>query len=181
MRVRWPVVLAWSLLLPTGCASAADQRADDTREAPDPSSATGRSSEVRPPAAPRSSGSSTAPASKGTRVVVDDSDFGPMLYSAEGQAIYLFDLEDSPRPRCYDDCAVEWPPVLTDGEPVAGRGARTRLLGTVGRDDGTTQVTYAGHPLYFYAHEGPHEVLCHDFFEFGGTWYVVQPAGSAAP
>ena len=42
------------------------------------------------------------------------------------------------------------------------------------------QVTYGGHPLYFYAHEEPWQVLCHDFFDFGGTWYVVTPAGDAA-
>ncbi len=104
-----------------------------------------------------------------------------MLFSAGAQAIYLFDLEDTPRPRCYDACAVEWPPVLTDGAPVAGRGVRAGLLGTVERHDGSTQVAYAGHPLYFYAHEGLHEVLCHDFAEFGGTWYVVQPTGVPAP
>ena len=104
-----------------------------------------------------------------------------MLYSAEGQAIYLFDLEDEPRPQCYGECARAWPPVLTDSGPVAGRGVRADLLGTTKRRGGTTQLTYAGHPLYFYAHEGPHEVLCHDFVEFGGTWYVVQPSGEPAP
>jgi predicted lipoprotein with Yx(FWY)xxD motif len=114
-------------------------------------------------------------------VVVDDSDFGPMLYSAAGQAIYLFDLEAGPRPRCYGECAEAWPPVLTAGDPVAGRGVRDGLLGTVEREDGATQLTYAGHPLYFYAHEDPWEVLCHDFFDFGGTWFVVQPDGAAAP
>ena len=49
------------------------------------------------------------------------------------------------------------------------------------RQDGTTQATYGGHPLYFYAHEDPWQVLCHDFEDFGGTWYVVQPDGEAAP
>jgi hypothetical protein len=42
-------------------------------------------------------------------------------------------------------------------------------------------VTYGGHPLYFYAHEDPWQVLCHDFADFGGTWFVVQPDGDAAP
>jgi predicted lipoprotein with Yx(FWY)xxD motif len=117
----------------------------------------------------------------GTRVIVDDSEFGPMLYSAKGQAIYLFDLEDGPRPRCYDECAEAWPPVLTTGDPVAGRGVHAGLLGTVQREGGATQVTYAGHPLYFYGHEGLWQVLCHDFEDFGGTWFVVQRDGAAAP
>ncbi len=104
-----------------------------------------------------------------------------MLYGADGQAIYLFDLEATTQPRCYDECADAWPPVLTTGDPVAARGVRPALLGTVERQDGTSQVTYRGHPLYFYAHEDPWQVLCHDFEDFGGTWYVVQPDGAAAP
>ena len=105
-----------------------------------------------------------------------------MLYDAEGQAIYLFDLERGrPSARCYEECADAWPPVLTLGAPVAGRGARAALLGTTERRDGGTQVTYNGHPLYFYAHEGPYEVLCHGVEEFGGTWLAVQPDGDPAP
>jgi predicted lipoprotein with Yx(FWY)xxD motif len=54
-------------------------------------------------------------------------------------------------------------------------------LGTTRRSDGSTQVTYAGHPLYFYAHEGKYEVLCHDFFEYGGTWFAIARDGERAP
>ena len=124
---------------------------------------------------------SRTPVAPGTRVVVDDSEFGPMLFDDTGQAIYLFDVESTSTPRCYDECAEAWPPVLTEGEPVAGRGADAGLLGIVKRSDGTLQVTYGDHPLYFYAHEAKGEVLCHDVFLNGGNWYVVQPDGSAAP
>jgi hypothetical protein len=41
-------------------------------------------------------------------------------------------------------------------------------------------VTYAGHPLYYYAHEGKTQVLCHDVREFGGLWLAVTPSGEAA-
>ena len=58
---------------------------------------------------------------------------------------------------------------------------KSDLLGTTRRSDGATQVTYAGHPLYFYAHEGKYQVLCHDIEEYGGTWLVVQPDGVPAP
>jgi predicted lipoprotein with Yx(FWY)xxD motif len=104
-----------------------------------------------------------------------------MLFDRTGQAIYLFDLETTSRPECYDACAEAWPPVLTKGDPVAGQGLDSALLGTTERRDGTVQVTYNDHPLYFYAHEGKHEVQCHDIFLNGGTWYVVQPDGDAAP
>lgn len=92
--------------------------------------------------------------SRGTRIITADSEFGPMLYDATGQPIYLFTAAPADRPACYDDCAEDWPPVLTNGEPRSAVGVRASLLGTTDRAEGTTQVTYAGHPLYYYAHEG---------------------------
>jgi predicted lipoprotein with Yx(FWY)xxD motif len=104
-----------------------------------------------------------------------------MLYDASGQAIYLFDAESSTRPECYGECADAWPPVLTTGKPRATGSVQSHLVGTTRRKDGRTQVTYAGHPLYFYAHEGKYQVLCHNIEEYGGTWLVVQPDGEPAP
>jgi len=152
--------------------------------APTPSSV--RASIPVAPSQPSSSGQSPAvsrrPAEEaGTTIIVADSAFGAMLFDASGQAIYLFDAEQTTRPECYDDCAVAWPPVLTVGRPQGLGRVKPDLLGTTRRGDGTTQVTYAGHPLYFYADEGKYEVLCHDIEGFGGTWLVVQPDGHPAP
>lgn len=123
----------------------------------------------------------TSAAAAGTVVTVADSEFGPMLFDQTGQAIYLFDKEKTPTPECYDDCAEAWPPVLTTGAPVASGGARPDLLGTSPRTDGSVQVTYAGHPLYFYVNEGKNEVRCHNVNLNGGLWFVVTPDGEAAP
>jgi predicted lipoprotein with Yx(FWY)xxD motif len=116
-----------------------------------------------------------------TAVITAKSQYGPMLYDASGQPIYLFDAERGTTPSCYQDCAGAWPPVLTEGPPRAGKGTREDLLGLTTRRDGSTQVTYAGHPLYYYAHEGKYQVLCHGVDEFGGTWLVVRPDGTTAP
>jgi len=120
-------------------------------------------------------------AEPGTRIVATDSEFGQMLFDSTGQAIYLFDIETTSSPACYDACAEAWPPILTEGDPIAGPGVEKSLLGTTKRADGTVQVTYNDHPLYSYAHEGKREVKCHDIFLNGGNWYVVQPGGDAAP
>jgi predicted lipoprotein with Yx(FWY)xxD motif len=114
-------------------------------------------------------------------ITAGDSDYGTMLFDERRQAIYVFDKETSETPECYGDCATEWPPVLTEGPPEARDEVDAALLGTIERDDGSVQVTYNGHPLYFYAHEDPGEVLCHDVDDFGGTWLVVTPEGEAAP
>jgi predicted lipoprotein with Yx(FWY)xxD motif len=104
-----------------------------------------------------------------------------MLYDDAGQAIYIWELEESDEPVCYDDCAEAWPPVLTKGDPVARGDVDPALLATTRRRDGATQVTYNGHPLYYYAHEGPGEVKCHDVATHGGLWWVVRPDGNRAP
>ena len=104
-----------------------------------------------------------------------------MLHDASGQAIYLFTAERGTRPECYRECADAWPPVLTTGRPQGKVSVKSDLLSTTRRRDGATQVTYAGHPLYFYAHEGKYQVLCHNIEEYGGTWLVVQPDGDPAP
>jgi predicted lipoprotein with Yx(FWY)xxD motif len=183
-------LLGCLLLVGTACGTATS---DSTGTAEPTSSTTSSASEQTPdddPTSASASPESTEPAPSptrtrsarpGTRIRVADSEFGPMLFDTSGQAIYLFDKEERPRSECYGACAADWPPVLTDGEPLAVRGARQGLLGTTKRRDGSVQVTYAGHPLYFYAHEDPWQVLCHDFVEYGGTWYVVQPGGDAAP
>jgi predicted lipoprotein with Yx(FWY)xxD motif len=114
---------------------------------------------------------------KGTEVVLGDSQFGEMLYDANDQAIYVFERDTSEESTCYDECAAAWPPVRTSGEPVAGDGVDASLLGTTERRDGSTQVTYGGLPLYYYAHEAPGEVRCHNVDLNGGFWWVVGRDG----
>ena len=117
----------------------------------------------------------------GTRVRVRRSEYGRMLFDSRGQAIYIFERDRKRRSVCYGECARAWPPVFTRGRPVAGKGVRARLLGTIERRGGRRQITYAGKPLYFYAHEGPGEVLCHDVNLNGGLWWVVGPDGVRRP
>jgi predicted lipoprotein with Yx(FWY)xxD motif len=113
-------------------------------------------------------------------VKVDESRFGRMLVDGRGFSLYLFTRDRRGSSRCYGDCAKAWPPLLTGGAPRGGSGARKRLLGTTTRRSGKRQVTYRGHPLYYYAGETrPGQVLCQDVVEFGGTWLVVSPSGRA--
>jgi predicted lipoprotein with Yx(FWY)xxD motif len=124
--------------------------------------------------------SPTTEIAPGVTITTADSAYGRILFDGSGQAIYLFDKETSSSPDCYDDCAIAWPPVVTDEPPVATEETMTGLLATTPRTDGSMQVTYAGHPLYYYANEGKNEVTCHDVYEFGGVWLAVAPTGVAA-
>ncbi len=121
------------------------------------------------------------PRPKGTTITRRNSEFGTMLFDSKRQAIYVFQNDRPNRSRCYGDCAEAWPPVYTRGRPRAGRGVNQALLGTVKRRGGRQQVTYAGKPLYFYAHERPGEVRCHNVNLNGGLWWVVGPDGRRRP
>jgi predicted lipoprotein with Yx(FWY)xxD motif len=117
----------------------------------------------------------------GTVITTGASEFGRMLFDSRKQAIYIFENDSRSKTVCYGECAEAWPPVFTKGEPRAGKGVKASLLGTVKRRDGKLQVTYAGQPLYFYAHEGRGEVRCHNVNLNGGLWWVVGPDGKRRP
>ena len=107
--------------------------------------------------------------------------YGRALTDRRGFALYRFTHDRSPASTCYGACAKAWPPyVVADRPSAAGPGAHAGLLGKVRRQDGRLQVTYAGHPLYYYVGDRrPGQVLCQAVLEFGGTWYVVAPSGHA--
>lgn len=161
-------------ILAAGCA--ADGTTATGSGSPSPSPAEASSSATSNASAPTSS----AGEKRGITITTGGSDFGPMLYDARGQAVYMWEVEQSDRPECYGDCAKAWPPVLTEAAPVASGDVNPSLLGTTKRVDGALQVTYADHPLYYYAHEGPNEVKCHNVATHGGLWWVVTPSGAPA-
>jgi predicted lipoprotein with Yx(FWY)xxD motif len=117
----------------------------------------------------------------GTRITLRRSEFGPMLFDGRRQAIYVFQNDRRNRSVCYGACARAWPPVFTRGRPRAGAGVKASLLGTVRRRGGRRQVTYAGRPLYFYAHERPGEVRCHNVDLNGGLWWAIGANGRPRP
>jgi predicted lipoprotein with Yx(FWY)xxD motif len=116
----------------------------------------------------------------GKVVQVGSTNFGKILQDRRGRTLYLFTKEKGKTSKCYGDCARAWPPMITKGEPRARKGAIQSKLGTTKRRDGKLQVTYNGHPLYYYVDEDePDEVLCQAVDEFGGIWYIVNRKGNA--
>jgi predicted lipoprotein with Yx(FWY)xxD motif len=168
--------LAVAALVAGGCGSGSGGQTP-TPPAPETQDAKPKPALTDTEARPRQRKEPTGP--KGTTIELGDSQYGEILFDEKGQAIYLFDKETSDRSECYDDCAAAWPPVLTKGKPQAGKGIEAGLLGTTKREGGEIQVTYNGHPLYFYANEGPGEVLCHNVEGFGGLWLVLDGKGDA--
>jgi predicted lipoprotein with Yx(FWY)xxD motif len=107
---------------------------------------------------------------------------GTVLVDGQGLTLYMYATDVRGKPsRCYDICAVQWPPVvLPPGvtRPVMGSGIDEALLGTAPRTDGTTQVTYNGWPLYLWPPDrAPGKATGQALTNAGGLWYVLSPAG----
>lgn len=127
--------------------------------------------------ASESSATGTEPTSADATVQVADTKLGSVLVDADGLTLYLFTNDSEGQSTCEDACADLWPPLLVDdGEPSAGDPADAELIGTADRADGSTQVTYAGHPLYRYApDQAPGDVTGHGVND---VWFAVAADGS---
>jgi predicted lipoprotein with Yx(FWY)xxD motif len=103
---------------------------------------------------------------------------GKVLVAENGRTLYLFTADKGKKSTCYGQCASFWPP-LTAATPTVGAGMDASLLGTTTRTDGKLQVTYGGHPLYFFAQDKKAgDINGQGFVHFGGTWWVVSAAGA---
>jgi predicted lipoprotein with Yx(FWY)xxD motif len=112
----------------------------------------------------------------GATVMISSNDrLGDILTDDKGMTLYLFTNDTANTSNCYDQCATNWPPLLTEGDPAAGAGADESLLGTAQRTDGTVQVTYNGWPLYYWVKDlKPGDATGQDV---GDVWYVLNAMG----
>jgi predicted lipoprotein with Yx(FWY)xxD motif len=116
----------------------------------------------------------------GTLVKIGQSNLGPVLVDAHGKTLYIWAHDKGTKSTCNGDCAEYWPPLLTRGTPVAARGAKAALVGTSRRSDGRIQVTYAGHPLYYFVKDKKAgQTTGEGLTGFGGRWDPVSAAGAA--
>jgi len=114
---------------------------------------------------------------KGVTVKVGKTPLGSVLVGPNNLTLYMFTKDTKPgESACYDQCAVNWPPLITEGAPVAGAGVNASLLGTITRTNGALQVTYNGMPLYYWSQDKrPGDVRGQNV---NGVWFVVNPDGA---
>jgi predicted lipoprotein with Yx(FWY)xxD motif len=127
---------------------------------------------------------SSAAASSGkaaTVKVAPAGGLGRVIVNAKGLALYEFHKDKGTKSSCYGACAEAWPPLLTNGAPLAAAGAKSSLLGTTKRKDGTTQVTYAGHPVYGFVGDAKRgDANGNGLTAFGAEWSALTASGAAA-
>jgi predicted lipoprotein with Yx(FWY)xxD motif len=158
--VKLAAPLAVALLAAAACSSGG-------------SSSGSTSSTSAAAAAPASSTSSTV-------ITTKTSSGGSFLTNGAGRAVYLFMADSTGKSTCDGACASAWPPVIAAGQPTASGGAQASDLSTITRSDGTKQVTYDGHPLYYFEGDtGPGTDKGQGLDGFGAKWWLVTPTGSS--
>ena len=149
-------------LLVAACSSAA-------------SSGTGAAAPASP--AGGSSSSAGASSSGGTVITTASSSAGTFLTNGSGRAVYLWAKDTGDMSNCA--CAGAWPPVTTTAAATATGSAKASDIGTITRSDGTKQVTYDGHPLYYFSGDsGAGTATGQGSDGFGAKWWLVAPAGT---
>ena len=127
-----------------------------------------------------SSGSNTGTTSGSGMVETHSGPNGTFLTDSSGKTLYLFQSDTASASSCTAACAAAWPPLTSSGQPTASGDAKSNMLGTIKRSDGTTQVTYNGHPLYTYVGDSaPGQANGEGSSQFGALWDVVSPSGMA--
>jgi len=124
-------------------------------------------------------GSAQATGRAAARLGVGSTEYGKAVFGPSGKVLYVFGADHGSTSNCYGVCANAWPPLLTTGAPLAGAGVESKLLGTTTRHDGSVQVTYNGHPLYYYSADKVGKVMCQHANMHGGLWLIVKPNGQA--
>jgi predicted lipoprotein with Yx(FWY)xxD motif len=125
----------------------------------------------------KSSGAAAAGGSSAVKLA--DSKLGKILVDSQGRTLYLFQADKGTSSACSGACATDWPPLTTKGKPSAGAGLSAAALGTTKRADGTSEVTYHGHPLYLYAGDSaPGQTNGQGSDDFGAEWDVLTAAGN---
>jgi predicted lipoprotein with Yx(FWY)xxD motif len=168
-------VLGASALLAAGCGSS--KSSSSTSAASPYSSESEKSTSTAAATTP-----ATTPASgSGVAVTVKHaSKLGTILAAGPKKlTVYMFEGDKGASSSCSGACASVWPPVTSTGAATAAGAANTADLGTITRSDGTTQVTYKGHPLYFFARDKDSgDAYGQGVKGFGSDWYVIAPSGS---
>ena len=126
-----------------------------------------------------STGTSGSASTTSTVITTHAGSAGSFLTNGSGRAVYLWTKDTKNMSACSGACAGAWPPVTATGTVTASGGAQASDLGTITRSDGIKQVTYDGHPLYFFAGDtGPGTDSGQGSDGFGAKWWLVAPSGT---
>ena len=124
----------------------------------------------------RAGGGSGSPSAGAIDITYSETSAGDALAGAGGMTLYVFANDTNGTSTCTGDCAGTWPPLIGDGSDVVPGSGVSGTFGTTTRDDGTTQITHNGQPLYYYSGDEAAGDAKGD--GIGGVWSIA-PVGEA--
>jgi predicted lipoprotein with Yx(FWY)xxD motif len=123
--------------------------------------------------------SSSGSTATGPALAVQDTNLGGVLVDSAGRTLYAFAKDTTDASQCAGACAKNWPPATAAAKPKVGSGVAQAKLKVISRADGSSQLSYAGHPLYGFVGDAKKGDLKGQGVDaFGGLWYVVAPGGA---
>lgn len=127
-----------------------------------------------------STSSAPSPSGSVTEITTKHSKHGTILAAGSKQlTVYMFEADKGSASNCTGACAAAWPPVIAKGSPTASGHATSADLGTTTRSGGVKQVTYKGHPLYYFDKDKDNgDAYGQGVHAFGAGWYVLAPNGN---
>lgn len=179
--IKRSVVPCASLLLAMSLAGCQSEEADTGEAAPDAAVVATPATQPSMPSPALEDTSAPVATQPAVLTVGRTPEHDSFVADAAGRALYMFTADQPGTSNCFDACARMWPPFISPtGTPRAGAaGVQPNLIGTIERRDGSRQVTYGGHPLYYYQRDqGPGRAQGQDVHESGGEWYLVTMGGT---
>ncbi len=136
-----------------------------------------------------SSGAKTTPAAAadpgsgaagpGVTLTTKTGPLGTYLTDGSGKSLYEFNSDSATKSTCSGTCLTYWPALTSSSPAAAGSGVTAADIGSLTRSDGSTQVTYKGHPLYYFAlDKAAGDTKGQGLDDFGAKWWLLNPAGS---
>lgn len=172
-RAGFGLTLAAVAMVAAACSNASSSSAPPAAGATTASSAPATSAS----AAPSSTASGSAAPGAALTLKTDSGSQGIWLTNSAGRALYVYTKDKGSTSKCYGPCAAAWPPLLATGPvTISGKYTVTADLGTTTRTDGSKQVTYGGHPLYYFA--GDTAAGQTKGQGLGGVWFLVGPVAN---
>jgi predicted lipoprotein with Yx(FWY)xxD motif len=181
--VRYPLALgavaAAAAVLAAGCGSSSSS-SSSTKTVAASNAAQTQTGSAYAASTTNSTPAATPSTASAVLITTKPSKLGTILAAGpEQKTVYLFEGDKGSASTCSGACVHVWPPVTTSGEAKSAGSAMAADLGTITRPDGTRQVTYKGHPLYFFARDGDKgDAYGQGVVGFGASWYVLAPSGS---
>jgi|HubBroStandDraft_3_1064219.scaffolds.fasta_scaffold74554_2 predicted lipoprotein with Yx(FWY)xxD motif len=169
-------------VLLAACSSSSSSSSAAAAAPTTPAATSSAAASAAPTSAPASAASGTTASgatASGTTLALktETGKAGIWLTNSAGRALYIYTKDKGTTSECYGACATAWPPLTATGKvTISGKFVASKDLGLTTRTGGVKQVTYGGHPLYYFSGDkGPGQTNGEGV---EGVWFLLGPVAN---